>query len=210
MNMPLRFPAGIYAITPNWPNTNKLLEAIEKASKTHKISALQWRRKSEHNEDLTQQAEQVVKLCKQLGITSIINDNWRLALQLDADGAHLGRDDASASELTLARATLGPDKILGVSCYNELDRACNMLELDADYLAFGTVYSSPTKPDAVRAPLNMLGQARQLCIKAAEIQGHNKRTAVVAIGGVTLDKLTELQEHGADSFAMISGLFTIK
>src|SRR5699024_10638599 len=123
----------------------------------------------------------------------IVNDSTELALACNADGVHLGRDD---DNLALARQRLGPDKIIGSSCYNELKRAKAAVEADADYVAFGSVFPSTIKPDAVRAPLQLFTQSRQW------LDTKRPRPALVAIGGITQQNAAEVLTAGADSLAV--------
>ncbi len=200
MTRTLRFPRGLYGITPEWDDTNRLLHAIEQAA-AGGLVALQWRRKKiPHHQRLTQ-AQAVVDHCRALGVISIINDDWQLALQTGADGAHLGRDDG---QLALARKALGPDRYLGASCYNELERARSALSHGVDYIAFGAVYPSLIKPDAVAADLALFTQATALVQSMRQGQA---RAAIVAIGGISPDNLAPVIAAGADSAALISSLF---
>ena len=89
----------------------------------------------------------------------LINDDWKLALEVGADGAHVGRDDDSLARI---RAEAGPDLILGGSSYDDLNRARELLDAGADYIAFGAMFASTVKPDTVRAPLSVLTEARKL------------------------------------------------
>ena len=114
-----------------------------------------------------------------------------LALASGADGVHLGRDDGA---LGAARRRLG-DRLLGASCYDRLDVARTALAAGADYVAFGSVYPSTTKPGAVRAPLGLFTAARAL------------GAPIVAIGGITLERAGEVLRAGADCLAVISDLF---
>src|SRR5690606_28344600 len=101
------------------------------------MKALQWRRKSGSPAERQEQAYLLRELCRKLGVVFIVNDSVEMALQLDADGVHLGRDDGP---LSLARQALGPERILGASCYNQPDLAKQALLDGADYIAFGAVY----------------------------------------------------------------------
>lgn len=197
----LRFPKGLYGVTPDWDDTDRLLEAVRAAAEGG-MSALQLRRKNVTPAQRMDQARALVPLCRELGVVFLVNDDWRLALEVGADGAHLGRDDG---DLAQARRESGSTFILGVSCYDELDRARVLLDADADYIAFGAVYSSSTKPLATQAPLALLTQARELAIHHAT--GQSARAAVVAIGGITPARAPELALAGADSIAVISALF---
>jgi len=210
----LRFPSGLYGVTPEWDDTDRLLDAV-RAAAAGGMRALQLRRKNATPEQRAAQARALAPLCRELGVVFLINDHWRLALDVGADGAHLGRDDG---DLAQARADAGPNLILGASCYNELDRARQLLDAGADYIAFGAVFSSPTKPQAVQAPLSLLAQARELTIRhAAESEPVNAptassattvaRAAVVAIGGITPALAPQVAQAGADSIAVITGLF---
>lgn len=210
----LRFPAGLYGVTPEWDDTDRLLDAVRAAAEGG-MRALQLRRKNATPEQRAAQARALAPLCRELGVVFLINDHWRLALEVGADGAHLGRDDG---DLAQARADAGPDLILGASCYNELDRARQLLDAGADYIAFGAVFASPTKPQAVQAPLSLLAQARDLAVRhAADREPVNAatassattvaRAAVVAIGGITPALAPQVAQAGADSIAVITGLF---
>ena len=123
----------------------------------------------------------------------LVNDDVALARELDADGVHLGRDDESIAQ---ARAALGPRKIIGASCYNDLRRAQEAQAQGADYIAFGSFHASPTKPEAVSASPTLLTRARR-----------QTDLPLVAIGGITPDNGALLISAGADALAVISGIF---
>jgi len=138
-------------------------------------------------------AQELKELCAHFQIPLIINDDIKLAKQLDADGVHLGKDD---SDLKAARDLLGNNKIIGISCYNNLERAIEMEKRGATYIAFGAFFSSNTKPLAVKADLDLLKEAkRKLSIP------------IVCIGGITLENADQLISNGADYIAVIQGLF---
>lgn len=194
----LRFPRGLYGVSPEWEDTTKMLAALNAAA-AGGMRAFQWRRKNVAPDAAIEQARQVVQRCRELGVLSIINDDWRLAALVDADGVHLGRDDGSLAD---ARVALGPGRIIGCSCYNDPGLAERALLADVDYIAFGSMYPSTVKPDAVRALPEHLQQARQI-VETAE----RPRPAVVAIGGITPDNAAAVVQAGADSVAIISGIF---
>ena len=174
---------GLYAITPETGDlAHKLRLALEGG-----IALVQYRSKARDRA----QAVEMVSMARDYGVPVIINDDVELALELDAAGAHLGRDDG---DLRSARKRLGP-RILGASCYNDLDRARAAVQAGADYIAFGSVFASPTKPAAVRAPLSLFGEARALGVPLA------------AIGGITLENAPQLIAAGADLLAVITDLF---
>ena len=179
---------GLYAITPDELHGEALIEACEQVLAGGAVW-LQYRAK--HGFDLAT-ARALAAACRRHGARFIVNDRAELALQADADGVHLGRDDGSIAE---ARALLGPERIVGVSCYADLERAARLAAEGADYLAFGSLFASPTKPEAVPCPLSVLGQARSFSLP------------VVAIGGITLESAPEAIAAGADLLAVISDLF---
>lgn len=187
----MRLPGGIYAITPDWTDTQSLLGAVE-AVLGAGAATLQYRNKLADASLRHEQATALLSLCRRHGVPLIINDHLQLALAIDADGLHLGADDGNATE---ARRQLGTGKLLGVSCYNQLPLAEAAVAAGASYVAFGAVYPSSTKPNAVHAPLSLFGQARGLGMDA------------VAIGGVSLARLPELHAAGAHAAALISALF---
>ncbi len=138
-------------------------------------------------------ASEMVRLCREFDAISIINDDVELAARVGADGVHVGRDDAA---LAHARARLGTDAIIGVSCYNRLELAVRAAEQGADYVAFGSFFPSRVKPEAVPAGIELLREARE-------------RLTVprCAIGGITAEKGGPLVEAGADMLAVISDVF---
>lgn len=196
MNHP-RFPRGLYGVTPDWADTGRLLAAIEQAH-AGGMQALQWRRKHGSAEDRRTQAAAVRDLCLRLQLPLIINDDWRLAADLGADGVHLGKDDAAIS---LVRQTLGPDALIGCSCYDQPELARRHLQDGVDYIAFGALYPSAVKPDAARATLDHVRAGRRLADQ------HTPLPAVVAIGGIGPDNAAPVIQAGADSIAVISALF---
>jgi thiamine-phosphate pyrophosphorylase len=178
---------GLYAITPEADDGDVLLCKIERAI-AGGIALLQYRRKARGG---LEEARALAALCRSRGVLFIVNDDVELALACGADGAHLGRDDGA---LAAGRARLG-DRLLGASCYDSLSGARAAVAAGADYVAFGSVFVSPTKPAAVRAPLSLFGEARSLGVP------------LVAIGGITLESAPQLLRAGADALAVISDLF---
>ena len=202
---PLLFPRGLYGVTPEWADTDRLLAAIGQAH-AGGMTVLQWRRKQGAPAGLRAQALAVRDLCLRLGLPLIVNDDWRLAADLDADGVHLGRDDGGVAQ---ARLALGPHKLIGCSCYDQTALAARRLRDGADYIAFGALYPSGVKPDAVRATLDHVRAGRRLAethIHGAPAGGM-RRAAVVAIGGITPDNAAPVIQAGADGVAIISALF---
>lgn len=183
---------GLYAVTPECADTSRLLDLVRQAL-TGGASAIQYRNKGGDVALQHEQASELLEICRSGHVPLIINDNLRLADLIDADGLHLGKEDARLKE---ARIILGPDKIIGVSCYNSLALAQEAETQGADYVAFGSFFPSPTKPAAVRAPMALLQQAKQALT-----------VNIVAIGGITLDNAASLVAAGADALAVISAVF---
>jgi len=184
--------SGIYAITPDCADTTDLLRLVRLAL-TGKVQVLQYRNKSANTALRLEQAYALRKLAREFAITFIVNDDAQLAAHVDADGVHLGVTDDSVDT---ARATLGMNKIIGISCYNRLSLAQDAVHAGADYVAFGAFFPSTIKPHAEVANIELLQQAR------AELA-----VPLVAIGGITLHNAASLVHAGADALAVISALF---
>jgi thiamine-phosphate pyrophosphorylase len=172
---------GLYAITPEGPG----LVAKVRAALDGGIALLQYRRKT----GTRAEAQEIARLAREYRVPLVINDDVELALAIGADAAHLGRGDG---DLSIARKKL-KGKILGASCYDRPELAAMAVAAGADYVAFGSVFASPTKPGAVRAPLSLF---------SADL-GVPK----CAIGGITLANAPQLIAAGADLLAVITDLF---
>jgi thiamine-phosphate pyrophosphorylase len=186
---------GLCAVTLDDPLLPRL-SALVKAALDGGAPFVQYRNKLASRPLRRAQAAEMLRICRATGARLIINDDVWLAVEIGADGAHLGRDDAPGGSLAAARDALGPKRILGVSCYNELGRAEEAARAGADYVAFGSMFPSRTKPAAVRASLELLGEARR-----------RFGLPVAAIGGITLDNAPQLIAAGADMLAVVSDLF---
>lgn len=183
---------GLYAVTPDLPDTALLLEQAKSALQGG-VSVLQYRNKTASYELKREQATELMWLCEAHEVPFIINDHVLLCVELDADGVHLGGADG---DIAAARRLLGARKIIGASCYNRLDLAEQAKAQGADYVAFGACFDSGTKPVAVRAPLELFAEAKPLGLPT------------VAIGGITLDNASLAIRAGADSIAVIGALWT--
>jgi thiamine-phosphate pyrophosphorylase len=172
---------GLYAVTPEAPD---MIEKVRQALKGG-VALLQYRRKQR---DLPE-AREIAALARGHKVPLIVNDDIELALEIGADGAHLGRGDG---ELAAARRRLA-GKILGASCYNDYNLATSAVRAGADYVAFGSVFPSPTKPGAARAALSLFRQ--------------DLPVPRCAIGGITLENAPQVIGAGADLLAVISDLF---
>lgn len=183
---------GLYAITPDEPDRQRLLTGVE-AVLAGGCRWLQYRDKLSAPAERRIRAAALADLCRRHGAALIVNDDVELARAVAADGVHLGRDDGS---LAAARAVLGPDKIIGASCYADLEIARRAIANGVDYVAFGAVYPSSTKPAASRAPIELFARCR------TEID-----VPVCAIGGITLANAAPIIAAGASLIAVISDLF---
>lgn len=180
---------GLYAITPDGADSERLLRLVERALEGG-TRLLQYRNKSAPPAQRLAEARALMALAERCGAKLIVNDDLALALDVKAHGLHLGRDDG---ELGAARAAF--PGLLGASCYDSLELAKRAAAAGADYIAFGSVFPSPTKPGAVRAPLSLFAAARALGLP------------MVAIGGITLANAPQLVAAGANCLAVISALF---
>ncbi len=179
---------GLYAITPDGVESGQLIERVRLALEGG-IALLQYRRKAVSTETRFLEAKKLMLLARSRGIPFIVNDDIELARELDADGVHIGRDDP---DVAFSKKKL-PNKIVGASAYNDIELARQAARAGADYVAFGSVFASPTKPGAVRAPLSLFK--------------NDFGVPLCAIGGITLDNARQAIEAGADLLAVISDLF---
>jgi len=184
--------AGLYAITPDESRTDILVRKVGQALRGG-ASVVQYRNKTAAPALRLEQGRALAALCGEASAVFIVNDDLELALELDADGVHLGADDGDLAE---ARRRLGQDKLLGASCYDRIGLAEAAARVGVDYLAFGSVFSSSTKPGAVRAPLAIFAEARRSFV-----------LPLVAIGGITLQNAPQVFAAGADAVAVISAVF---
>lgn len=183
---------GLYPITPDLIDSGALLAQVE-AVLTARPALLQYRNKLADAELRSRQAGALARLCRRRSVPLIVNDDAQLALRVGAAGVHLGEHDGS---LAAARQLLGPRAIIGVSCYDKLDLAIAAAAGGASYVAFGSVYPSPTKPNARRASLDLLREAKP-----------SLSVPICAIGGIRRAHAPGLIAAGVDLLAVISDLF---
>jgi thiamine-phosphate pyrophosphorylase len=187
--MPL---SGLYALTPDCVDTDLLAERV-RAALAGGATAVQYRNKTAAPPLRLEQARMLREACTVSGATFIVNDDVELARMVEADGVHLGRDDAT---LTAARRRLGSQAMIGVSCYDSLARADAAVRSGADYIAFGSFFASKVKQKAARASVGLLSAAKL-----------RWKVPVVAIGGITVANAPSLIAAGADAVAVISDIF---
>jgi len=183
---------GLYLVTPNWDDTERLLATTE-AALAAGAALVQYRHKEAGPELRTEQASALLALCRRHGRPLVINDHIDLCQAIDADGVHLGHTDQGVQQ---ARALLGPDKIVGASCYGDLALARTARDAGASYIAFGGFYPSPVKKYTFVTPPELLDQAR------AEFS-----LPIVIIGGMTPANAAPLVARGIDLVAAITSVY---
>jgi thiamine-phosphate pyrophosphorylase len=182
---------GLYAVTPDLADTADLVARVERAIDGG-ASALQYRNKTAGAARKRGQAEALADIAAERGVLYIVNDDGALCAAVNADGVHLCEDDGG---IAAARVQVGPERIIGVSCYDDFGRAEAAIAAGADYVAFGSFFASSVKPGARRADVALLARAATL------------RVPVVAIGGITAQNAGELARAGAHALAVISAVF---
>ena len=183
---------GLYLVTPDWDDTEKLLRISEQALQGGAVM-LQYRHKTASAAQALEQAGALLTLCRRYGVPMIVNDNVELCMAIDADGMHVGGTDAAVATV---RSALGDEKIVGASCYGSLELAQQAAAAGASYLAFGGFYPSQVKQYAVGTPPELIAQVKQAIA-----------LPVVVIGGMSLGNAAPLIAQGADMVAVISAVY---
>ncbi len=183
---------GIYAITQTAGKSPAHILSDVEACLKGGVQLLQYRNKERQN--YLELARDILDLCRQFQVPLIINDDIELAKNISADGVHLGKDDG---DIPSARALLGTSTIIGVSCYNDIERAKQAEKAGASYVAFGRFFASDSKPLTSPAKISTLSKAK-LSI----------HLPIVAIGGILPENATQLLTAGADILAVINGIFS--
>jgi thiamine-phosphate pyrophosphorylase len=182
--------SNIYAITPD---ALLNLALIKQVITKHQISILQYRRKTFDNNIKLKESRALRLLCSIHHTLFIINDDINLAEKIHADGVHLGKDDGSIQQ---ARQQLGDAAIIGMSCYNDVDLALQAQNQGANYVAFGALFNSNTKPSAPHCPLSLITKAKQIL-----------HIPIVGIGGIDFHNQQQAFDAGCNAIAMIDTLF---
>jgi len=186
---------GLYAITPDSADLNTLIQKTQWAIEGGAFM-VQYRSKIQDRDVKIQQCAAILRLCREYEIPCIVNDDVEMCRVLEADGVHLGEKDDSIAEV---RHILGEDAIIGSSCYDQLNRAKSAQKEGASYVAFGAMFPTSTKPNAPRATLALLKEAKR------EIQ-----IPIVAIGGITVNNAHDVIKTGIDAIAVITSLYEAK
>jgi thiamine-phosphate pyrophosphorylase len=192
MNAPARL-SGLYAITDTKLIPRQRFVEIVEAAVRGGASMVQLREKEAPRQEIVQLGRELLAVTRRYGALLIINDHPSVAQEIGADGAHVGREDPPVAE---ARALLGPQAIIGASCYGDVTRAVAAEQDGADYVAFGTPYPSSTKTKRTDLSLEIFRQ----------VKAHVK-LPVFAIGGITLDNARQVIDAGADGIAEVAGEF---
>mgnify|MGYP001308972673 CR=1 FL=1 len=183
---------GIYAVTPDGLSEETLYKKVYKLLEKG-VSILQYRDKFRSPKQKIIIAKELRNICNKFDSLLIINDDAKLAKKVGANGVHLGQKDMPCEE---ARNILGPDSIIGISCQNNLGLAFNAQSEGADYVAFGSLFSTKSKADVLHCSLEDLTSF----VKEIKIPS-------VAIGGINLRNFLTIKNSGVDMIAMSSGLF---
>lgn len=182
---------GLYVIVDTQALAGKPFEETVTQVLLGGARILQYRDKTGESAHRLDQARILSTLCHRYAATLIINDDPELAVAVGAQGVHVGRQDTPVAQIRAAY----PQLLVGASCYNSLERARRNATEGAAYLAFGSFFPSPTKPQAIRAETDLLARARQ-----------EFDVPLVAIGGIMADNARGLIESGADAVAVISAV----
>ena len=184
---------GLYAITDTaLIPRDRFADTIEAAVRSG-ATMVQLREKDIPTEEVARLGKQALAVTRKYGALLIVNDHPSVALEIGADGVHVGEDDPPVAE---PRQMLGPDVIIGASCYGDLDKAIEAERDGADYVAFGTPFPSPTKVKRTDISLDIFQLAKR-----------HVNIPIFAIGGITIDNATQIIQAGADGIAVVSGVF---
>lgn len=184
---------GLYVLTDaTLTPTETMLEQVERVLKSG-VNVIQYRDKYATDEEAEKQCIRLQALCDVYEAVFIIDDRLEIAYRINADGLHVGEDDVSYEE---ARALLGEDKIIGVSCYGNIERAQKYASLGADYVAFGSFFPSPTKPHAKVVDPEVLKVAKE-----------KLNVPICAIGGINEENIELLSRYDIAMYSLISAVY---
>lgn len=183
---------GLYAVTPDWDDTDQLINTTELILKGG-ATLVQYRHKTASDLQRETQARELLKLCHEYHVPLVINDDVALCQRIDADGIHVGGQDMPLDEV---RKAVGPHKIVGASCYGSIDLAIQASHQGASYVALGGFYPSVVKKYEVNTPVDLICRVKQTIPQP-----------IVVIGGMTAINSQPLIEQGADMVAAISSIY---
>ena len=185
----------LYAVTDSHWLNGRTLHSVVKESLEGGVTFVQLREKQLDEAHFMEEAKDLQVLCREYNVPFIINDNVDIALEMDADGVHVGQSDMEADDV---RAKLGPDKIIGVSAQT-VEQAVLAEKRGADYLGVGAVFHTDSKADVAEVSRETL---KAIC-DAVDIP-------VIAIGGISKENVSELAGTGICGIAVISAIFAEK
>ncbi|MBN1839064.1 MAG: thiamine phosphate synthase [Campylobacterales bacterium] len=184
---------GLYVLTDEFLTPNEtLLEQIERVLKSG-VRILQYRNKNANEEEALRDCIRLQALCDYYEALFIVDDRLDVAYEMNADGLHVGMDDVGYEE---ARRRLGKDKIIGVSCYGDIERALHYEALGADYVAFGSFFPSPTKPHSNLVEPSFLEKAKK-----------HLKVPICAIGGINQENIFQLHAYDLAMYSVISAVY---
>ena len=183
----------LYLVTPPEIDSVAFREKLKAALDGGDVACLQIRLKDCADEAVLRAAETLAPVCHEHDVVLLINDRPDLAAACDADGVHIGQEDASYES---TRDMLRTDKVVGVTCHNSRHLAIAAAEGGADYVAFGSFFETQTKSPKTRATLDVLKWWRDLML-----------VPCVAIGGITPENCPPLVRAGADFLAVVSAVW---
>ena len=184
----------LYLITPDkLPDLDGFARTLDEALRAGDVACLQLRLKGASDDEIGAAVAKLMPVCHQHEVAFILNDRPDLAAALDCDGVHIGLEDMSYAD---ARALMGPDKTVGVTCKNSRHLAMDLADAGADYVAFGAFFPTTTKANAIPADVENI-----------EIWSETTNVPCVAIGGITVENCGELVAAGADFIAVCNGVW---
>ena len=187
---------GLYFITDeSLISENNYFNVIDSVLR-HKPQFIQLRAKNVDKKDLLNKAKKIREISARYGVKFIVNDYPDVAIDSGADGVHIGHLDDAYLRI---RDMIGHNKIIGVSCYGDIDRCIKFSELGADYIAIGTPYFTETKPERIKTELSQM----------VEIVNKVTKTPIFAIGGIDNSNISEILNVGVDGIAVINSVFGV-
>lgn len=183
----------LYLVTPPRIELRAFAEELKRALEAGDVACLQLRLKDIGDDDVRRAVEALMPMARARDVACLINDRPDLAAELGADGVHIGQEDATYAQ---ARAAVGPNGIVGMTCHNSRHLAIEAAEAGADYVAFGAFYPSQTKQPKAAADPEILRWWSELMV-----------VPCVAIGGITVENAKPVVEAGADFLAVSAGVW---
>ena len=185
---------GLYVLTDEIGTPDDVVVERVRDALRGGARVVQYRHKGNQHEESVDVCRELAQICKENGAIFLVNDRPELARDVDADGVHVGQDDGTVQR---ARNVVGPGKVVGASCYGDVDRALKAVEQGADYVAFGSFFPSPTKPKSDVVPTHVIDEARQRGIKVP----------ICAIGGLDHNSMPQMTPHVPDMYACVSAVW---